>query len=86
MRGATQEFTRHRRGKTSWLFKHKNTSWRCHKAITRTSAPWVSNGSGYLALFDYLGVDDDIVSDVVTTEVPTLRHEIESIIQREKKS
>lgn len=37
-------------------------------------------------IHNYLGVDYDIVWDVVTTKVPTLRHEIESIIQREKKS
>jgi uncharacterized protein with HEPN domain len=35
---------------------------------------------------NYLGVEYDIVWDVVTTKMPTLRHEIESIIQREKKS
>jgi len=37
-------------------------------------------------IHNYLGVDYDIVWDVVTTKMPTLRHEIESIIQREKKS
>ena len=37
-------------------------------------------------IHNYLGVDYDIVWDVVTTKVPTLRREIESIIQREKKS
>jgi uncharacterized protein with HEPN domain len=37
-------------------------------------------------IHNYLGVDYDIVWDVVTTKVPALRHEIESIIQREQKS
>jgi uncharacterized protein with HEPN domain len=34
-------------------------------------------------IHDYLGVDYDLVWDVVTTKVPPLQQEIEQIIQRE---
>jgi uncharacterized protein with HEPN domain len=36
-------------------------------------------------IHNYLGVDYDIAWDVVTTKVPSLRHEIEQIIQREQR-
>lgn len=36
-------------------------------------------------IHNYLGVDYDIVWDVVTTKVPALRYEIEQIIQSEQK-
>ena len=34
-------------------------------------------------IHDYFGVDYDIVWDVVTNKIPRLRHEVESILERE---